>query len=173
MAKGVRVLMSAAHRDFEFAIADEKIRRFFQYWLDKCRGRKYPARADLDPVDFAYVLGDVVMVDAERSPRGSRWPWTFRYRLVGTKIVHRDGYDLTGRPLDELPEPEYRERVRATWMESCETGLPAHRIRELLLDRRMRRYEVIVLPLASNGEDIDMLISVQRPLPSRPEALPA
>jgi len=26
--------------------------------------------------------------------------------------------------------------------------------------------------LASNGEDIDMLISVQRQLPSRPEAVP-
>ena len=172
MAKGACVLMSAAHRDFEFAIAEEKIRRFFQYWLDKRGGRRYPARADLDPIDFAYVLGDVVMVDAERSPPGDRWPWTFRYRLVGTKIVHRDGYDLTGKPLDELPEPEYRERVRATWMESCETGLPVHRIREVLLDRRMRRYEVIVLPLARNGQDIDMLISVQRQLPSRPEAVP-
>jgi len=164
--------MSAARLDFGLAIADEKIRRFFKYWLDKRGGRKYPARADLDPLDFSYVLGDVVIVDATPSPPGSRWPWTFRYRLVGTNLVQCDGYDLTGRPLDDLPEPEYRERVRATWMETCETGLPAHRVRELLLDRRMRRYEVIVLPLASNGEDIDMLISVQRQLPSRPEAVP-
>ncbi|HLJ18945.1 MAG TPA: PAS domain-containing protein [Stellaceae bacterium] len=164
--------MSASHRDFEFAIADEKTRRFFQYWREKRGDRKYPARADLDPVDFFYVLGDVVMVDAARAAPGGRWPWAFRYRLVGTKIVQRDGYDLTGKPLDDLPEPEYRERVRATWLEACETGLPAHRVRDLLLDRRIRRYEVIVLPLASNGEDIDMLISVQRQLPSRPEAVP-
>jgi hypothetical protein len=164
--------MGAFHRGFEFAIADENIRRFFQYWVGKRGERKYPARADLDPVDFPYVLGDVVMVDAVSCPTGSPWPWTFRYRLVGTKIVQRDGYDLTGRTLDELPEPEYRERVRATWMEACESGRPVHRVREILLDRRMRRYEVIVLPLASNGEDIDMLISVQRQLPSRPEAVP-
>jgi hypothetical protein len=164
--------MSVARGGIGFTIADERIRRFFQYWLDKRGGRKYPARADLDPVDFPYVLGDVVIVEATRSSPGSRWPWTFRYRLVGTKIVQRDGYDLTGRSLEELPEPEYRDRVRATWMEACETGLPVHRVRELLLDRRMRRYEVVVLPLASNGEDIDMLISAQRQLPSRPEAVP-
>lgn len=164
--------MSAFPRGYEFAIADEKIRRFFQYWLERRGDRKYPARADLDPVDFPYVLGDVVMVDAVRCPPGSHWPWTFRYRLVGTKIVQRDGYDLTGRTLDDLPEPEYRERVRETWTEACETGMPVHRVREILLDRRMRRYEVVVLPLASNGDDIDMVISVQRQLPSRPEAVP-
>jgi hypothetical protein len=164
--------MSVARREADFAIADEGIRRFFQYWLDKRGERKYPARADLDPLDFAYVLGDVVIVEARPASTGSRWPWAFRYRLVGTKIVERDGYDLTGRTVDDLPEPEYRERVRATWLEVCQTGRPAHRVRDLLLDRRMRRYEVVVLPLASNGEDIDMLISVQRQLPSRPEAVP-
>jgi hypothetical protein len=164
--------MSAVRRDIDFAIADERIRRFFQYWLDKRGDRRYPARADLDPVDFPYILGDVAIVDVLRCPPGSRWPLAFRHRLVGTKIVLRDGYDLTGKPLDDLPEPEYRERVRATWIEVCETGVPAHRVRELLLDRRMRRYEVVVMPLASNREDIDMLISVQRQLPSRPEAVP-
>ncbi len=164
--------MSVARRDFDFAIADEKIRRFYRYWLGKRGGRNFPARADLDPLDFPYVLGDVVLVDVQRSPPGSRWPWTFRYRLVGTRIVERDGYDLTGNTLEDLPEPQYRERVRATWMEVCQTGMPAHRVRELMMDRRLRRYEVIVLPLASNGEDVDMLISVQRELPSRPEAVP-
>jgi hypothetical protein len=163
--------MNAVRRDLDFAIADERIRRFFRYWLDKRGDRRYPARAALDPVDFAYVLGDVVIVELRPAPAGGPWPWTFRYRLVGTKIVGRDGYDLTGRTVDDLPEPEYRERVRATWLEVCQTGRPAHRVRELLLDRRMRRYEVVVLPLASNGEDIDMLISVQRQLPSRPEAV--
>ncbi len=163
--------MSAFHRGLEFAIADEKIRQFFRYWISKRGDRKYPARADLDPMDFPYVLGDVVMVDALRCPAGSRWAWTFRYRSVGTKIVQRDGYDLTGKTLDELPEPEYRERVRASWIEACESGRPVHRVREILLDRRIRRYEVIVLPLAGNGEDIDMLISVQRQLPARPEAI--
>ena len=164
--------MSAVRREFGLAISDERIRRFFRYWLDKRGERRYPARASLDPVDFPYVLGDVVVIEAERSRAGSPWPWTFRYRLVGTKIVERDGYDLTRKTLDDLPEPQYRERIRATWIAVCETGIPAHHVRELLLDRRLRRYEVLVLPLASNGEDIDMLISAQSQLASRPEPVP-
>jgi len=162
--------MGGDPREIELAIADEKIRRFYQYWLAKRGGRRYPSRASLDPRDFAEVLGDVVLIDAWRSEPGSRWPWSFRYRLVGTNIVARDGYDLTRKTLEELPEPEYRERVRATWIEVCETGIPAHHVRELWLDDRLRRYEVIVLPLAGNGEDIDMLVSVQRQLPPNPEA---
>jgi hypothetical protein len=39
---------------------------------------------------------------------------------------------------------------------------PAHHVRDIVLDHRWRCYEVVVLPLAKNGQDIDMLISVQR-----------
>jgi hypothetical protein len=143
-------------------ILDPEIRRFVDYWEAKRGLSKYPARVDLDPVDFRYVLGDVVLIDAHKSPPGNRYHWSFRYRLIGANVVARDGYNLTNKTLEDLPEPEYRERVRTTWMEVCDTGIWMHGVRELVLDRRLRRYEVVVLPLAGNGEDIDMLVSVQR-----------
>src|SRR5438876_2092688 len=123
----------------------------------------------MNSTSAAVALGPAIAA-ATSLARLSSWAWRFHCRLVGTKIVDRDGYDLTGRLLDEAPE--YCERIRATGIEVCETGIPTHLVRELLLDCRMRRYEVIVLPLASNGEDIDMLISVQGRLPARPEAEP-
>jgi hypothetical protein len=143
-------------------IADPEIRRFVAYWREKRGSATYPARADMDPLDFRYVLGDVVLIEAQRSVPGSQWPWTFRYRLIGANVVERDGYDLTNKTIDDLPEPEYRERVRSTWIDVCESGEPVYYARELFLDHRPRRYEVVVMPLASNGRDIDMLISVQR-----------
>jgi hypothetical protein len=154
--------MSVAHDAGEEGILDPKIRRFVEYWRGKRGAGEFPARADLDPIDFRYVLGDVALINASRAPVGSRWPWEFHYRLIGAALVERDGYDLTNKPLDALPEPEYRERVRASFIEVCETRTPIHRIRELFLDRRPRRYEAVVMPLASNGHDIDMLVSVQR-----------
>jgi hypothetical protein len=154
--------MNAADAEYEKCIVDPLILRFVQYCREKRYGARYPARAALDPLDFRYVLGDVVIIDAHRPAAGSAEGWQFRYRLVGAGIVERDGYDLTNKTLEELPEPEYRERVRATWTEVCETGQLAHHLREVVLDNRLRCYEVVVLPLASNGEDIDMLISVQR-----------
>ena len=35
------------------------------------------------------------------------------------------------KTLEDLPEPEYRERIRATWTDVCETGIPAHHVREI------------------------------------------
>lgn len=108
------------------------------------------------------MLGDVALVDARRPSPGAPARWNFRFRLVGTNLVMRDGYDLTGKSLDELPEPEYREQLRETWTLVCETGEPAHRKRDFHLDNRVRRYETVVLPLAGDGENIDMLVFVQR-----------
>jgi hypothetical protein len=146
----------------DIRILDPGIRRFVEYWRAKRGAAKFPARAALDPVEFHYVLGDVVLIEAEKAIPESEFPWNFRYRLVGSNIVARDGYNLTSKALDDLPEPEYRERIRTTWTEVCESGTPTHYVRELLLDHRWRCYEVVVLPLAKNGQDIDMLISVRR-----------
>jgi len=154
--------MNIAEADADKRIADPEIRRFVAYWRDKRGSAAFPSRADIDPLDFRYVLGDVVLIEAQRAATGSRWPWAFRYRLIGANVVARDGYDLTNKTIEDLPEPEYRERVRSTWLEVCETGIPVYYERELFLDHRMRRYEVVVMPLASNGQDVDMLISVQR-----------
>jgi hypothetical protein len=154
--------MSDADLARDDRIIDPEICRFVEYWRAKRGDAKYPARAAIDPVDFRYVLGDVVLIEARKSLPEGRFPWHFRYRLIGSNVVARDGYDLTSKTLDELPEPEYRERVRTTCLEVCENGNPVHYVRELLLDHRWRCYEVVVLPLASNGQDIDMLISVQR-----------
>ena len=149
----------------ESRIVDPEIRRFVDYWEEKRGGAGYPARAALDPLDFKYVLGDVVLIEVRGPDAEDAQRWRFRYRLIGSNVVARDGYDLTGKTLDELPEPEYRECIRTTWTAVCETGRPAHFVRRLTLDRRLRCYEVVVLPLAGNGTDIDMLISVQREMP--------
>ena len=154
--------MNIAEAENDADIADPQIRRFVEYWRSKRGGAAYPSRTAIDPLDFRYVLGDVVLIEARRSTMCGRGPWEFRYRLIGANVVSRDGYDLTNKTIDELPEPEYRERVRTTWIDVCETGQPAYYARQLFLDQRPRRYEVVVMPLASNGHDIDMLISVQR-----------
>jgi hypothetical protein len=156
-------------------IVDPSIARFYQYWMAKRGNRRYPSRAALDPVDFRYVLGDIVLVDAalDHGSAASMSNWVFRYRLMGTNIVTVDGYDLTNKTLEDLPEPEYRERIRKTWTQVCRTGEPAHYIRDVILDGRLRRYEVLALPLAADGETIDTLVTVQRQRPNRPFQLQA
>lgn len=143
------------------AIQDPGIRRFWHYWCARIAAGELPGRRALDPLDFQYVLGRVVLIEARRAVQTAARPWSFRYRLIGTEIVGRDGYDLTNRTLDDLPEPEYREQIRRSWTSVCETATPFHILRDRMMDGRARRYEAIVLPLAENGRDIDMLVSVQ------------
>ena len=49
-----------------------------------------PSRADIDPVEIPEYLSNVILVDVFYEPL------RFRYRLVGTDIVKKRGFDPTG-----------------------------------------------------------------------------
>src|SRR5262245_66067533 len=88
---------------------DARLRRLLAYWTERCAGRAMPTRADIDPLDFAYILGNVVLLGVERGPPHESL--RFRVRLQGTEIVQRLGFDLTGRALDELAMPGFRALI--------------------------------------------------------------
>jgi hypothetical protein len=133
-------------------IESERLRRLFDYWTSKRARRALPARAALDPVDFAYALAGVALVDVLRDPL------RFRFRLVGTEIVHRDGTDLTGRYVEDHPLPEYRALLRDSYSDVVAAAAPAVFRRERLMDGKLRQYEVLYLPLAADGVSVDMLL---------------
>ncbi len=135
---------------------DPMIARLRAYW-DARRGDRFaPARADIDPVDFGYALSDICLVDVVGTPP------RFRYRIIGQGLIDRAGFNMTGRFLDESPEPEFRDRLTQTYGEAVDTRAPRQGIREGVLDGRMRRYEYLVLPLSSDGAHVDMLLIASR-----------
>jgi hypothetical protein len=146
--------------DLETSIRSSRILEFHRYWREKRAGREMPSRADLDPLDFRYVLGDVVVCDVSYDPP------RFRYRLHGSNLVQRDGIDMTGKWLHERPAPEYSAIVERGWrmVVSERKLLLGNRLHLMAFDGRMRRYETIVLPLSSDGRIIDTLITAQVPL---------
>lgn len=133
-------------------IRSERLRRLFDYWEGKKAARKLPARAMLDPVDFPYALANVALVDVLRDPP------RFRFRVVGTEIVARDGTDLTGKYTDDHPLPEYRALLRQAYDDVVASAQPAVHRRERVMDGKLRQYEVLYLPLAADGATIDMLL---------------
>jgi hypothetical protein len=132
-------------------ISHPRLRRLYDYWKAKRGDRKMPSRADIDPFDITYVLGDIMLVDVIGDA-----PLRFRIRLHGTNLAERAGYELTGKVLDELPENEFRRLVRQRWTEVATTGEPLHCIRDAEFDRRPYRYESIILPLSPDGEKVNM-----------------
>jgi hypothetical protein len=135
---------------------DPLIARFYRYWDERRQGRWAPARADIDPVDFAYVLADVTLIDVAGDPP------RFRYRIVGHNLAQREILSMAGRWLDEMPEPHFRDRLRRSFLSVVRTRVPRHGVRNITLDGRRRHYEFLILPLSNSGEQVDMLITAQR-----------
>jgi hypothetical protein len=134
-------------------IVNPKLKRLFEYWEAKRGDRRFPARAGIDPVDMAFALGNVILAEVlpDDAPR-------FRIRLHGTTLAQRVGYDLTGKMLDEMPVPEFRDLSTRSFSKVVRTGEPLHVLADRLVDGRMQRYEAILMPLSSDGERIDMLL---------------
>jgi len=135
------------------AIRHPKLRRLYDYWAGKRGARKMPSRADIDPIDKAFVIGNIIMADVIPGE-----PLGFRIRLHRTTLSERVGYDLTGKMLGEMPVPEFRDLSRPSFTKVATTGEPVHALADRLVDDRMQRYEAITMPLSSDGATVDRLL---------------
>lgn len=135
-------------------IEQPDLQRLFDYWAAKRGRRKMPARADIDALDLGFIIGNVILVDVIDGD-----PLRFRIRLHGTNLVEHAGYELTGRFLDELPQPEFRELTRLSFTKVAKTSEPLQLRRDRVLDGRSRRYETLILPLSGDDRRVDMLLS--------------
>lgn len=128
------------------------LRQLYHYWDERRRGRPFPARRDLDPAEFRFALGHVLLIDVLYEPL------RFRFRLHGSALALRAGYDMTGRMVDELPGPENRAVLLNRCRDLVATRAPFATRSERMTDGRIRRYEVLWLPLSDDGESITMLM---------------
>ena len=60
-------------------IKHPKLQQLYDYWSVKRGERKMPSRADIDPLDMTFVMGNVILVDVIAGE-----PPGFRIRLHGT-----------------------------------------------------------------------------------------
>jgi PAS domain-containing protein len=144
---------TAAMTDPLTAVSEPRLRRFYAYLEDKRAGRDFAARRDIDPLDFPYILGHVVLLDVLHDP------FRLRYRIVGTGLAAWRGYDLQGKFVDDHPDPEYRQFVLARYRETVERRSATGGAYELFLDGKPRRYQSIRAPLSDDGTTINMIIA--------------
>jgi hypothetical protein len=132
----------------------EIVRQILEYWQFKCRGRKMPARADLDPLEMRGALNQMVMIEIHRDPL------RFRTRLVGSEQVKNRGFDFTANWLDELPDG-YRSVVLPRAEAVAMRGESVRSRIRRKLDDRLFDYETVWLPLGADGETATMIMVVQ------------
>ena len=135
-------------------IVNPKLQRLYEYWVAKRGDRGLPARADIDPLDMTFVVGNVILVDVSTGT-----PPRFRIRLHGTTLAQRVGYELTGKMLDELPV----NRIPRSWSQRSFTlqsgdhsGEPLHvATRPDLIDGRFASVtRPSIMPLSDDGERV-------------------
>lgn len=138
------------------AITDGRLQEAYDYWLQKCRGRHLPCRADIDPTEIPKLLPDVLLT--EILPNGR-----YRYRLIGTEIAELQGVNATGRFLDEiLPGPEYKAHILALYDECVHSRRALYTERLFLSRGQLERHiKTLFLPLSEDGETVNMIFVVQ------------
>jgi hypothetical protein len=127
------------------------------YWNKKRGERIAPPRSAIDPSDFIEALPRVKLVDVQRGLNGEI---DFRFRLAGTWIGNVLGTELTRlRPLDLQP-PQFGALVHEHYAQCVRERRPLLHKVEIDSVRRIHSYARLLLPLSSDGEQIDMLMTV-------------
>jgi hypothetical protein len=133
-----------------------ELHRLYDYWAARRNGGRLPSRADIDPIELPFVLGDLLLVDVLREPL------RFRYRLIGSNIVHPPDMDMNRRFVDEHPDVEFRKQALSVYTQVAMTARPLSIRHDAIMDKRVRRHHTLLLPLASDGGTVDMILVVMR-----------
>ncbi|WP_416897360.1 MAG: PAS domain-containing protein [Minwuia sp.] len=135
-------------------IADPTLRALWLYWQSLSRRKSsLPSRRDIDPADMQSMLPWTFLID----PKGEGG---YRYRLVGTRIVKDMGYDMTGQLVARAyAGPDWPE-VKKDYDFVVARGQACMTYNSVVLvpSNVHYTYARLLLPLASDGETVDMLL---------------
>ena len=138
------------------AACNPKIREIYEYWLKIHPPQGLPGRQHFDPMEIPALLRYLRLLDVERpGPR-------FKVRVIGTQYAERFGRDATGCYLDEMFENFANSRFHRGLMEVIGMKRPIWRRGPLqwFCPEQYSRVERIHLPLARDGETVDMVLTV-------------
>jgi hypothetical protein len=135
------------------SITNARLRQIYDYWDAKRAGRPMPARADVDPVEIAWALGDVSLIDV--LPDGE-----FRWRVDGSNLVAFFGCDMSGKKLSTYPFRRYLPQVRENFARPVDRREPVFLTRRFEDGERRWNYDTIFLPLSGDGRQVDMLLQM-------------
>jgi len=123
------------------------------YWDTKRRGRRMPARADIDPIELRRFLPGIILIDVVDDAR------RYVYRLVGTREVAMRGKDPTGQSMIEGFFAATLDAALAIPDQVVTTRAPLFIHRDFTApDGRLGYEDLIMLPLSEDGERVNMIL---------------
>ncbi|WP_422366472.1 PAS domain-containing protein [Pelagibius sp.] len=139
----------------------EVLSELHRYWEARRGGNRFPARADIDPVDIPALLEHLLLVEVLEDPLD------FRYRLVGGHIVHHAGHNIQGKTaLGLMADCDKREKPVQTM--AMDLGKMVSDLKEPIF-AHLRYYAVaadaekslqaLLLPLGEGDGDLNMVLA--------------
>lgn len=129
--------------------------RLIRYWRERGAGSRLPGRADINPGDLVPVLSHMMLIDvvSNGEPR-------YNYRLIGTALVDRIGFDATRRPVEATYEGSDWRELRKDYDFVVHERRPCLTLNDMVIapEHRRVRYRRLLLPLAADGATVDMLM---------------
>ncbi|MDY0873185.1 PAS domain-containing protein [Dongia rigui] len=126
--------------------------QLLRLWRERCEAGRLPARAAFDPFDMRKLLGRIVLLDVLEAPL------RFRFRLVGTDWVARFGLDPTNTFVDDFPRVQSRAFIRDVMTKVATGRQPLMVRRSVIIEGEYFRYGMLLLPLATDGSTVDMIM---------------
>jgi len=127
-------------------------RKLYEYWDARRNGRMAPHRFEIEPAKIAPLLPEVFIAECAG-------PFTYRFRLAGTRICRQFGRELRGADLLALWGIEDRNALAAMLRQVSCRGAVGHALFQgHAAGHRQARFEFVVMPLAHGGDVITRLL---------------
>lgn len=125
----------------------------YAYWAQLRRRGRLPGREDIRPDDFKRLLPTISLIEVDRDHMD------FRLRLAGTGLYNVYGREITGRRLSEVYNSSATDYWRQELRSLVESRRPSVGVHSLAW-RGAAHISLLWLrlPLASNGQDVDMIL---------------
>ena len=133
------------------------LQRLLDYWRRQCGDRAFPRRADIDPLDFAFMLDRVALTEVHPGER------RFRLRVVGSWWTRLVGVEMTGMWLEDWPHANQRQISIDSYERLLAARRPLVTVRDAWVDDRRLSYEIMHLPLSEDGDCISMIMTAIGP----------
>ena len=124
----------------------------YQYWNDVRGSRLAPRRFEIEPARFSAILPETFVIECEEGAG-------HRFRLAGTRVGDKLGFELRGRDFTDLFDPECRADIKPTLQAVTQRGAVAmFDIDMPAASGRRARFEIIVLPLVHTDERLTRIL---------------
>lgn len=134
------------------AVTAPELHALYAQWKTRCRGGRLPSPREIDPLDLPKLMGLLLTLDVHRDPL------RFLYRYTGATLVARTGLNVVGTFVDEHPDMAFRQIAHGVLSDVVARARPYATARDMFIDDRLRRYDMLALPLATDGAIVDRIL---------------